>query len=182
MSSIRQSWVARRSRENNRKFDNQTMNRIRHVMRVPFIFKAGLALEVVFWLFSLPALLRVHTIPSLLKHLTASKEEQVRPTVNLTDAVEIIIRICNLRPFRSRFFPKLCLRQSLTLYRTLRQMGYPVEIHFGVRKDDKTISGHSWVTLAGKAVADTAPSGIFKTVYSYRRPVELFPNRKVRYR
>jgi hypothetical protein len=46
-------------------------------------------------------------------------------------------------------------------------MGYPVEIHFGVRKDDKTLSGHSWVTMEGKPVADTTYSGIFKAVYSH---------------
>jgi hypothetical protein len=134
-------------------------------MGVRFLFKAGLALNVVFWLFFLPALLHVHTIPTLLKRLAAGKKTQAR--ISLNDAVGIVTRICNLRPFRARVFPKLCLRQSLALYRTLTQMGYPVEIHFGVRKDDKTLSGHSWVTLRGEAVADTTYSGIFKAVYSH---------------
>ena len=87
--------------------------------------------------------------------------------MEFSDVIGLVTQLCNLRPFRSRFFPKLCLRQSLALYRTLTQMGYPVEIHFGVRKEDKTLSGHSWVTLRGEAVADTAQSGIFEAVYSY---------------
>ena len=143
------------------------MKRFRHPTREGFLFKASLAFDVVFWLFSLPALLRVHTIPSLLKRVTAGKTEQGVPAANLNDAVGIVTRICNLRLFRTRVFPKLCLRQSLALYRTLKQMGYPVEIHFGVRKEDKTLSGHCWVTLGGEALADTAPNGIFKAVYSY---------------
>jgi hypothetical protein len=143
------------------------MSPIRHSMRERFLFKAGLTLDVLFWLLSLPALLRVHTIPTLLKRLTAGKEEQAHPAANLNDAVGIVTRICNLRLFRARVFPKLCLRQSLALYRTLTQMGYPVEIHFGVRKDDKTLLGHSWVTLRGEVVADTAQTGIFKAVYTY---------------
>ena len=144
------------------------MNHFRRPIPERFLFKAVLALDVVLWLFSLPALLHVHTMPTLLERLTVGKKEKARPAVNLNDAVGVVTRISNLRPFRSRVFPKLCLRQSLALYRTLTQMGYPVEIHFGVRKDDKTLSGHSWVTLGGGAVADTAPSALFKPVYSYR--------------
>ena len=158
------------------------MNHFRPPIPERFLFKAVLALDVVLWLFSLPALLRVHTMPTLLERLTVGKKEKARPAVNVNDAVGVVTRIANLRPFRSRVFPKLCLRQSLALYRTLTQMGYPVEIHFGVRKVDNSLSGHSWVTLGGRAVADTAPTGIFKAVYSYPpETAELFSNRKVRY-
>ena len=143
------------------------MNHFRHPIREGLLFKATLALKVLLWLFSLPVLLRIHTMPTLLKRLTGAKKKQARPTVNLNDAVGIVIRICNLWPFRARVFPKLCLRQSLALYGALTQMGYPVQIHFGVKKEDTTLSGHSWVTLGRDAVADTAQTGIFKAVYSY---------------
>ena len=36
-------------------------------------------------------------------------------------------------------------------------MGYPVQIHFGVMKDETGFQGHSWVTLEGKAVAEYCP-------------------------
>ena len=51
-------------------------------------------------------------------------------------------------------------------------MGYPVEIHFGVMKDSKNFHGHSWVTMQGEPVADTARNEIFKVVYSYPMPLE----------
>jgi hypothetical protein len=143
------------------------MNHFRDLIGERFLFKAGLTLDVLFGLLSLPALLRVHTIPTLLEHLTARKKQQACPAANLNDAVGIVTRICNLRVFRPRSFPKLCLRQSLTLYRTLSQMGYPVQIHFGVINDENGFQGHSWVTVEGETVADTARSGIFKVVYSY---------------
>lgn len=143
------------------------MKCFRHPIGEGFIFKAALAFDVLLWLFSLPGLLRVHTMPTLLKRLTAGKREKARRGMNLKDAVGTVTRICNLRPFRTRVFPKLCLRQSLALYRTLNQMGYPVEIHFGVRKNDNNIIGHSWVTIDGKPVADTTDSAIFKVAYSY---------------
>jgi Transglutaminase-like superfamily len=129
--------------------------------------RAALALDLVLWLCWLPVMLRVHTIPKLLNRLARREKHITRTAMGLRDVVGVVTRVSNLRPFRSRFFPKVCLRQSLTLYRTLSQMGYPVEIHFGALKDGKDLYGHSWVTMHGEPLADTARSGIFKVVYSY---------------
>ena len=134
--------------------------------------KAALATNLVLWLFWLPVILRLHTIPMLLKRLARSEKYIRKTPLELTDVIGIVTRICHLRPFRSRFFPKLCFRQSLALYRTLSQMGYPVEIHFGVMKDSKNFHGHSWVTMQGEPVADTARSEVFRVVYSYPIPLE----------
>jgi Transglutaminase-like superfamily len=141
-----------------------------HLKRYPvpehFLPKVVLASDLVLWLFWLPVMLRLHNIPTLLKHL-APRDHKGKSSIELHEAVEIVTRICNLRPFRSRIFPKHCLRQSLALYRTLSQMGYPVAIHFGALKDGEDLHGHSWVTMNGEPVADRARSGIFKVVYSY---------------
>jgi hypothetical protein len=136
-------------------------------MHKGLLSKAVLGLDLVLWLFWLPLILRVYSFPTLLKRLASGQKHKNKTPIELKDAVGTVTRICNLGVFRARVFPKLCLRQSLGLYRTLTQMGYPVEIHFGVRKDDKTLSGHSWVTLRGQIVADTAQTGIFKAVYTY---------------
>ena len=135
---------------------------------VSLLLKAALAANLVLWLFWLPVMLRLHTVPVLLKRLAECKRHKSRKPMELREVIGIATRVCNLRPFRSRFFPKLCLRQSLTLYRTLSQMGYPVEIHFGALMDGEDLYGHSWVTMHGEPLADTARSGIFKVVYSYR--------------
>jgi Transglutaminase-like superfamily len=82
-------------------------------------------------------------------------------------AVEIVVRVCRLGLFHVPVFPRACLTQSLTLYRTLRRMGYSAEIHFGIRKDGKDLRGHSWVTLEGKPVGDRTRTGVFAAVYSY---------------
>ena len=143
------------------------INCLRHPIREHFLAKAVLGLDLVLWLFWLSVMLRIHAIPMLLKRLAGCEALVKKPPMELREAIGIVTRVCNLRVFRSRIFPKLCLRQSLTLYRTLNQMGYPVEIHFGVKKDDKNFQGHSWVTIYGESVADTAPDGHFKAVYSY---------------
>jgi Transglutaminase-like superfamily len=135
-------------------------------MRYPscFLSKALLASDLLLWLFWLPVTLRIRTLPILLKHLARNK--RYKRKMPLKDAVGIVMRLCNLRPFRSRIFPKRCLRQSLTLYRTLSQMGYPVEIHFGVHKDGDDLKGHSWVTIQGKPIVERTGMEIFKSVYS----------------
>jgi transglutaminase superfamily protein len=140
---------------------------LRHPIREYFVSKVVLASDVVLWLFRLPVLLRIHPIPVLFERLARSEDRGIVTRMNLDNAVGIVTRVSNLRLFRSRFFPKHCLRQSLALYRTLSRMGYPVEIHFGAMKDETGFQGHSWVTLEGEAVADTARSGTFKVVYSY---------------
>jgi Transglutaminase-like superfamily len=145
------------------------MSRIINLARDPsqFLAKALLALEIVVWLFWLPVMLRMYSIPMLLKRLARSEKVIRNTPIESRDVVGIVTRICSLRAFRSRIFPQRCLRQSLALYRTLSQMGYPVEVHFGALKSGEDLQGHSWVTLHGEPVADTVRSGIFKVVYSY---------------
>jgi len=143
---------------------NRMINLVRHPIR--FLSKAMLALDIVLWFLWLLVMLRIHSIPMLLKGL-ARKNRRREASMRLGDVIGIVTHISSLRLFRSRFFPKLCLRQSLALYRTLTQMGYPVKIHFGARKDGEDLHGHSWVTLHGEPVADTAPNEIFKVLYSY---------------
>ena len=143
------------------------INCLRHPIRERFVPKAVLALDVVLWLLALPMALRIHGVPILLKRLAADAKQKRRTILELESVAGIVTRICNLGLFRSSIFPKRCLRQSLALYRALANMGYPVGIHFGVRKDENNLTGHSWVTMEGKPVADTTSSAIFKVVYSH---------------
>jgi hypothetical protein len=141
---------------------------VRHPIRERFLPKAMLASDLVLWLFWLPVALRIFTIPRLLERLAQSRRDNVSNSIDLKEAIKIATRLCNLRPFRSRLFPQRCLRQSLTLYRTLTRMGYPVELHFGVYKDGEELRGHSWITTEGKPVAEGTRTEIFKSIYSYR--------------
>jgi hypothetical protein len=152
------------------------MGRVMSIVRYPscFLSKALLASDLLLWLFWLPVTLRIHTLPILLERVARNKRHKRK--MPLKDTAGIVMRISNLRPFRSRIFPKRCLRQSLTLYRTLSQMGYPVEIHFGIHKDGGHLQGHSWVTIQGRPVAEGSGMETFRSVYShpsapYRSPL-----------
>ena len=158
-------------------------NCLRHPIRGALLQKSAFALDVGAWLFRLPVVFRIHTIPMLFERLGRQNQRTCKPSIGLNEAVTITTCVCNLRPFRSRIFPKQCLRQSLALYRTLTRMGYPVEIHFGVLKGEKNLYGHSWVTIEGQPVADTAHGGLFKTVYSHSSiysPLAASDRRKIK--
>jgi hypothetical protein len=139
---------------------------VRHPVRERFLQKVSLALSVALWLFRLPIIVRIYSIPGLLERLTRTARSHGKQSP-LKEMVPIVTRICYLRLFGSRVFPRACLRQSLALYRVLTRMGYPVEIHFGVRKPGDDLLGHSWVTIEGKHVADRTRMEVFKAVYSY---------------
>ncbi|MCC6188000.1 MAG: lasso peptide biosynthesis B2 protein [Anaerolineales bacterium] len=48
----------------------------------------------------------------------------------------------------------LCLRRSLARYHYLRRAGVPLTLNFGARftgrRPDRDVTGHAWVTLAGR--------------------------------
>lgn len=129
--------------------------------------KAALALDVFLWLSLLPLLLRIHSVPALLERLANKKTQSTYSDLDAQQAIRIVAAVCNLHLFRSRVFPKRCLRQSLALYRTLLRLGHSPRIHFGVRKDGHVLIGHSWVSIDGTAIADTSGAR-FETIYSHR--------------
>lgn len=126
------------------------------------------ALRLSVWLCWLPIALRRVPLPELLKRFTRDQRPPNTKTPwDVDRAVTIVSRLCEMQLFGLPIFPKPCLRQSLALYRVLTHMGYPVEIHFGVRKQGKELAGHSWVTLQGHPVAERSSLEYFKLVYSH---------------
>jgi hypothetical protein len=158
--------------------------------------KAWLAVRVGGWLCMLPLLVKIHSLPGLLDRLSRKGsgisdnpksmasltlalfckgkrkqdrkvEELLKETSGMVKATGIVLRVCELRFFRLPIFPRPCLRRSLALYRTLNDMGYPVEFHLGVCKKAGKVRAHSWVTFEGKPVSDNTAIDIYKIVYSY---------------
>jgi transglutaminase superfamily protein len=127
------------------------------------------ALRVVVWLCGMPLRLHRHTLPELLERLTPRHTRAHRPSPQEREmTVRIVTRLCRLRCFRGRFFPKLCVRQSLTLYYVMARLGEPVVLHIGVSKKGDTLQGHSWVTVQGVPMAERAPpEEAFRPIYTF---------------
>ena len=122
------------------------------------------------WLCLLPIVLRFRSLPKLLKcQRLVLRRVQSKSPAEMDRAVRMTIRLCHLRVFRLPRFPRACLRQSMTLYRVLNRMGYPVQSHFGIHKDGDVLQGHSWVTLEGRPIAERTQTEAFKLVYSCPR-------------
>ena len=126
------------------------------------------AVRVGVWLLGLPIRLRRQSLPRLLDRLAVVKGQPSSGSPQEMDRmVRLVVRVCHLRCFRPPLFPRACLRQALALYYTLRRMGYPVAIHFGIHKVEEALHGHSWVTVQGQVVAESRPVEVFHEVYSY---------------
>jgi hypothetical protein len=129
--------------------------------------RCWLAVRVALWMCALPLWIRLSSLPALLGSLTARKPGKRNAALSLDEIVAVVARVCQWRLFRSRPFPRSCLRQSLALFRVLARMGYPVMIHFGVQTRGPALLGHSWVTLNGRRLAEPESPRPFTTVYSY---------------
>jgi len=127
-----------------------------------------LAARVGLFLCSLPLRVRRQPLPLLLERLASSGGRAIAGrAMEPGRLVQIVRRVCLLRVFSLPVFPKLCLRQSLALFRFLSRIEHPVEIHFGVRKDGRELGGHSWVVLHGRTLGEREPADEFRTIYSY---------------
>ncbi len=144
-----------------------------------------LFLQILTTIILLPRLIRRKSLPDLLKDLDPGVPErrlnsgglprepnrdQMEKTVGFADSL-----LCY------RVFQRYgkCLLRSLILFRFLRRQGWPVEIHFGVRKtgepgneDVRTshidITGHSWLVLDGEPfLEEENQQGSFATTYTY---------------
>jgi hypothetical protein len=125
--------------------------------------------QVSVWLCGLPLWLRRHTLPGLLARLTPAGGAPLSSSraPDMHRLVQHIVWLCRLPLFRASLFPRACLRQSLALYYALSRRGYAVTIHFGVRKEEGVLQGHSWVTVQGIPVAEPTPVEVFRVVYTY---------------
>jgi len=107
----------------------------------------------------------MYSLPALLQRI--SKIKTRRNGLDLQRSIHIADRVCELRVFRLWFFPHHCLKRSLVLYRELTRMCCPAMIHFGVQRQGRGISGHSWVTLHGVPVGEHIAITSFSNLYSY---------------
>lgn len=87
---------------------------------------------------------------------------------------EILVQLGVLLLKRNRLFLKnSCLKRSMLLYYFLRKHGVEVCIHFGVKKLDGYLAGHSWLTQNGTLLADKERYGeAFTPIVSYPKQVE----------
>ena len=119
-------------------------------------------------LIRLPGQIRRQRLPSLLLKLDPGVPHEHMSEAKLIKTVGFVDTLLRYRIFQR--YGK-CLLRSLILFRFLRLQGWPVEIHFGVRKDLKDtnkITGHSWLVLNSQPFLENEDQqGSYSTTYSY---------------
>lgn len=112
-----------------------------------------LLLEMFAFAAVMPILMKCLSLERILSMLTPCEKEQTQNTSRAS--IKRIVRLSLLLLNRNRFFLKnSCLKRSLLLYYFLRKHGVNVQIHFGIKKHDDRLNGHSWLTQDGNLLAD----------------------------
>lgn len=110
-------------------------------------------------------LLKTINIRTILKKLTPRKQSIWKGKISPKRLSEYVDSILALKLFGLK--PN-CLNRSLILYYFLHKIGLAVRINFGVRKNDKDIEGHGWLTLNGEPYLEkTDTLNTFCLIYSY---------------
>lgn len=140
----------------------RTINRLKHPHDL------WLFVQILLTLIIIPRQIKRESLPDLLRKLdpgvspSAGTPERLNKTVGFVDTL-----------LKYRFLQKYgkCLLRSLVLFKFLRRQGWPVEIHFGVRRTDDEkdgITGHSWLVLSGELFLETESQQFtFVTTYSF---------------
>ncbi len=139
-----------------------------------------LFLQILTMLILLPRLIRRKDLPDLMQELdpgVAKREPDLRQMEKTAGFIDSLLRY--------RIFQRYgkCLLRSLVLFRFLRRQGWPVEVHFGVRKvsdgeaqnevsqSSAGITGHSWLMLDQKPFLEDNHSD-YSLTYFYPRPLD----------
>ena len=106
----------------------------------------------------LPAMLKLLSIPRLMKLLTPRGTTNFRKPVDDKGRDRIVKYTDYLQGRNVWMFKSTCLRRSLVLYHFLRRAGVNVQICFGVRYkgelqqegSSKELEGHAWLLYKGE--------------------------------
>jgi hypothetical protein len=122
-----------------------------------------LFMQIFFLITLLPFLIKLFSVPQLMKTLTpyARKSNRKRDSEELSDKIVKYTDYILSRNFW--MYRSTCLKRSLVLYHFLRKAGIITQICFGVRyKEDpagmrrkKKIEGHAWLLHSGDIFLET---------------------------
>lgn len=122
--------------------------------------------EMVFLLAKLLALQSKRPLPDLV----AGFDSPSMPHDRLRVQVSRLVRIVDLL-MRAVFHDRYCMKRSLLLFHFLRRWAYDARLIFGVQKQGDEITGHAWVEISGRPLAEGAnPRTFYVQTYSYPPP------------
>lgn len=129
--------------------------------RLRFIATAAQAFVI---LLALPIGYRRRSLPDLLRRLESSR---FPCPLSPAQIARIVRRVAIMRVFRTRVFPRACLRRALTSFAILSGRCPSSTFVIGVQVTPDGIGAHSWVTVDGQPVDERRSVDDFRIVYTY---------------
>ena len=119
-----------------------------------------LALQIGYFMWRVPAMLRRRNLRSFLAHLRDSRRPAASSLEHSQERIARLRALCLRLPvLRSR---DNCYVRALTLYRFLDAGPRPVRIHFGIEEQPdprERLRGHAWISVGGQCF--DAPDEIY---------------------
>lgn len=119
--------------------------------------EVGLFIQIFLLITILPLLVKLMTVPDLMKNLTPKKSKLINRSecYKIADKIEKYTLYILSRDFW--IYKNICLKRSLVLYHFLRKYGMCVTVCFGVRYKNersgnvevKKMEGHAWLIYNG---------------------------------
>lgn len=83
------------------------------------------------------------------------------------DEVKRLVRLTQ-GLLRHLYRQDFCYPRSLILFHFLSRWGYPVRLHFGIRREGTRLAGHAWLELDEQPFAETRdPRATYSTTFTY---------------
>jgi hypothetical protein len=153
----------------------RTINKIRS--NFDSLEEVGLFLQIFLLITILPLLVKIMTVPRIMKILTPKKSKLNRKydLDEIRDKIEKYTLYILCRDFW--IYKDICLKRSLVLYHFLRKYGMYVTVCFGVRyknersgnMEEKKMEGHAWLLYKGEIFLEKSAeeTKTYKVTYSF---------------
>jgi hypothetical protein len=127
---------------------------------------SSVMLSIEIWMWALVLRVLKHFVPLerlvILMHRRPRKG--ARPSARIAQLEEFVQRRARF-PFRA---PSNCLERNLAIYRVLCRSGASPELVVGFRTADGKLEGHVWLTVDGRAIAESAVElARYTTVFAF---------------
>jgi hypothetical protein len=153
--------------------------RTAHVCRQRRPFDLGLLLQILALATVVPVLLRVLSLPRVLRLLTPKQAQPLKADRDRAFARKVAHYTDALLRHRLWIYRPNCLRRSLVLYHFLCRSGWAVQICLGVRSTpmgdglSAGLQGHAWLVYGGEPFLERHTGLVERYTVSYRFPAAV---------
>lgn len=114
----------------------------------------SIIIEALLWSIIISAIIRLFSLKTVFRIITPERTKAEYRREIIINSVNAVLYL------QTKLFPVKCWKKSMLMFRLLKRHGYEPKMHFGVsitdlqNKNDKVLSGHSWLTVDNSLLFD----------------------------